>query len=85
MLTSNLSACSDGYIVVKGTNNANTRNKKLAFMNNAPFWSCLSKINNTYIDNAENLDIVMPMNNLLGIVTIILRHLEVCWIIIGTK
>ena len=39
--------------------------KKLAFKNNAPFISCFSKINNTLIDNAEDLDIVMPMYNLL--------------------
>ena len=35
--------------------------KKIAFKNNAPFVSCFSKINNTHIDNAEDLDIVMPM------------------------
>ena len=39
--------------------------KKLALKNNAPFTSCISKINNTFIDNAEYLDIVMPMYNLL--------------------
>ena len=38
--------------------------KKLAFQNNAPFVSCISKINNTLIDNTEDLDIVMPMYNL---------------------
>ena len=48
---------SDVYIVVKrsvtvgGTTNANTINKKLTFKNNAPFRSCISKINNTFIDN----------------------------------
>ena len=36
--------------------------KKLVFKNNAPFLSYISKINNTFIDNAE--DIVMPMYNL---------------------
>ena len=41
------------------------RNKKLTFKNSAPFQSCISKINNTFIDNAEDLDIVMPMYNLL--------------------
>ena len=40
-------------------------NKKIAFTNNAPFISCISKINNTLIDNAEDLDIVIPMYNLL--------------------
>ena len=42
-----------------------TRNKFLAFKNNASFTNCISKINNVLIDNAEDLDIVMPMYNLL--------------------
>ena len=71
MLTSDLCDYSDVYIVVKGTitaegnNVAKTRNKKLIFKNNAPFRSCISKIDNTFIDNAEDLDIVMPMYDLL--------------------
>ena len=61
---------SDAYIVVKGTitvadpNNTNY-DKKLAFKNNALFTFCISKINNILIDNAEDLDIVTPMYNLL--------------------
>ena len=39
--------------------------KKIAFKNNGPFVSCISKINNTLIGNAEDLDIVMPMYNLI--------------------
>ena len=39
--------------------------KKLAFKNNALLISCISKNNNTFIGNAEDLDIVMPMYNLL--------------------
>ena len=42
-----------------------TRNRFLAFKNNAPFTNCISKINNVLIDNAKDLDIVMPMYNLL--------------------
>ena len=38
----------------------------MAFKNNAPFINCISKINNVKIDNAEDLDVVMPMDNLLG-------------------
>ena len=38
--------------------------KKLAFKNNASFTSCVSKTNNTLIDNAEDLGIVIPMYNL---------------------
>ena len=45
--------------------NKNAYDKKLALRNNASFLSCISKINNTLIDNAEDLDIVMPMYNLL--------------------
>ena len=33
--------------------------------NNAPFTNCISKINNVLTDNAENLDVVMPMYNLI--------------------
>ena len=71
MLRSDLCDYSDAYIVAKGTiivegSALNNRaNKKLAFKNNAPFRSCISKVNNTFIDNAEDLDIVMPMCNLL--------------------
>ena len=39
--------------------------KMLVFKNNAPFSSCISKIINTFIDNIEDLDIVMSMYNLL--------------------
>ena len=39
--------------------------KKLAFKNHAPFINCISKINGVKIDNAEDLDVVMTMYNLL--------------------
>ena len=70
MLRSDLCDFSDAYIVVKGTitvtnpDNAK-RNKVVAFKNNAPFINCISKINGVKIDNAEDLDVVMPMYNLL--------------------
>ena len=41
------------------------RNKSVAFKGNAPFINCISKINGVKIDNAEDLDVVMPMYNLL--------------------
>ena len=50
------------------TNNAkNTAfgERKLFFKNNAPFINCISKINGLKIDNAEDLDVVIPMYNLL--------------------
>ena len=37
----------------------------MVFKNNAPFINCISKINGVKIDNAEDLDVVMPMYNLL--------------------
>ena len=52
-------------ITLEGDNDANKRNKNLAFKNNAPFINCISKINGVKIDNAEDLDVVMPMYNLL--------------------
>ena len=69
MLRSDLWDYSDTYILVKGkitvTNpNNNAYDKKLALKNNAPFISCISKINGELIENAEDLDIVMPMYNL---------------------
>ena len=42
------------------------KEKKLTFKINAPFSSCISKISNTFIDNAEDLDIAMSRCNLLG-------------------
>ena len=39
--------------------------KKVIFKNCAPFTNCLSKINNTQIDDAEYIDIVKPMYNLI--------------------
>ena len=41
------------------------KNRPLAFKNNAPFVGCISKINNTLIDNVEDLDVAMPMYNLI--------------------
>ena len=35
------------------------------FKNYAPFTNCISKINNTQVDNAKDIDIVMPMYNLI--------------------
>ena len=75
MLRSSLCDYSDAYILVKGNitvNNtaadgaaANNTNKKVIFKNCAPFTNCISKINNTDIDNAKYIDIVMPMYNLI--------------------
>ena len=65
MLRSNLCDFSNAYIVVKGTITVNPNeanyNKKLVLKNNAPFTSCILKINNTLIDNPKDLDTVMPV------------------------
>ena len=54
----------NGVIAVTNPDDAK-RNKVVAFKNNAPFINCISKINVVQIDNAEDLDVVMPMYNLL--------------------
>ena len=74
MLKSSLCDYSDAYILVKGTitvNNtaaadahANNANKKVIFNNCSPFTNCIIEINNTQVDNAKDIDIVMPMYNL---------------------
>ena len=75
MLRSSLYKYSDAYILVKGNVTVNNiaaegvastnTNKKVIFKNLAPFTNCKIKINNTQIDNAEYIDIVMPMYNLI--------------------
>ena len=56
--------CCKRRFTVGAPNNAK-RNKVVAFKNNAPFINCVSKINGVKTDNAEDLDVVMPMYNLL--------------------
>ena len=70
MLRSDLCDFSDSYIVVKGyiaitVPNNGERNKSVAFKNSAPFINNISKINGVQTGNAEDLDVVMPMYNLL--------------------
>ena len=71
MLQSDLCDFSDAYIVVKGEltvtggSNSSRKNRSLAFKSNDPFISCVSKINNALIDNAEDLDVVKPMYYLI--------------------
>ena len=77
MLKSSLCDYSDAYILVKGkitiagagadaaARQADERNKGVIFKNCAPFINCISEINNTQIDNGKDIDIVMPMYNLI--------------------
>ena len=71
MLRSDLCDYSDAYVRIKRkitvtnpNNNANF-DRRLTLKNNAPFISCISKINGELVENAEDLDIVIPMYNLL--------------------
>ena len=75
MLTSSLCDCSDAYILVKrgiSVNDtaaegaaANNTKKKVIFKNCAPFTKCISRINNTDIDNAQDIYIIMLMYDLI--------------------
>ena len=78
MLRSNLCDYSDVYILVKGTitvmapganNSANNitdkRNRPVILKTNAPFVLCITRINGELIEDADDLDIVMSMYNLL--------------------
>ena len=77
MLRSSLCDYSDAYILVKGkttitgagddaaTRQAHERDKGVAFKNFAPFTNSISEINNTKIDNAKDIDIVMSMYKLI--------------------
>ena len=77
MLGSSLCDYADSCILVKGAititgaganadaRNADERDKGVTFKNCAPFTKCISRINNTDIDNAHDFDIAMPMYNLI--------------------
>ena len=88
MLKSSLCDYSDAYILVKGTitvqNTAaaeadkNNTSKKVTFKNCPPFTDCMSEINNTQVDNAKNIDVVMPVYNVIEYIVIIIQiHREV--------
>ena len=77
MLKSSLCDYKDAYILVKGTititgagadvaaRQAGKIDKGVAFKNCGPFTNCISEINNKQVDNAKDVDIVMPMYNLI--------------------
>ena len=44
---------------------ADNNDKEVLFKNCALFTDCISEINNTQIDNAKNIDLIMPMYNLI--------------------
>ena len=77
-IRSNSCDYTDAYITVKGTiivpntasagatnNNTNNTNKKGILKNCASLTNCISEINNTQVDDAQDIDLVMPMYNLI--------------------
>ena len=62
MLRYSLCDYSDSYILVKGNISVNKTAATDAY---APFIDCISKINSTQVDNDKDIDIVMPMYNLI--------------------
>ena len=71
MLRSDLCDYANAYILVNGTITVagiqprGRQNRPLILKNNAPFVSCIRRINNELIEDVDHLDIVMPMYNLL--------------------
>ena len=67
VIKSNLCDYSDAYILVTGniTATGGDANTRVAFKNCAPFTKFITHINNEHVDSAENLDIIMPMYNLI--------------------
>ena len=77
MLGSNLCYYADAYILVNGrititgaeddgaARQADESDKGVIFKNCTPFTKCISRINNTEINNAQDTDIVMPIYNLI--------------------
>ena len=55
----------NGAILVNGLNPRDRQNRPLILKNNAAFVSCITRIDNELIEDADDLDIVMPMYNLL--------------------
>ena len=85
MLRSSLCDYSDAYILAKGNISVNNtaaagaaanNTNKVVFKNCSLFTDCISKINNTQVDNAKDIDVVMPMYNLIEYTIIIQKHLQ---------
>ena len=67
VIKSSLCDYSDAYVLVTGHLKATggDANNKDAFKNYAPFTKCITHINDEHVDDADNLDIIMPMYNLI--------------------
>ena len=89
MLKSRLCDHSDAYILVKGTMTvpnmtataayAKNANKNVIFKNCVPFTNCISEINNTQIDNAEDSDVVILMETLIEYSNSYLKTSGILW------
>ena len=66
-LESNLCDYSDAYVLVTGniTVTGGDANTKVTFKNCAPFRKCRAEINEAFVDDAEHINIAMPMYNLI--------------------
>ena len=83
----------DAYIVVKGTltvvgvgataalTTKYRENKQVILENCALFTDCISKINETQLDNAKDLSIVMWIDNLIGYTKSYLKKTSCVYII----
>ena len=72
MLKLSLCDYSDAYVLVSGTiivvalqAGGCNNNIQVVFKNFAPFTDCISEKNNAQMDNSKNIDVVMPMYNLI--------------------
>ena len=71
MLRSGLCECNDAYILMSGTvtvavlaAGGGNNNIQVAFKTCARFTNCIREMNNTQINNAKDIDVVMPIHNL---------------------
>ena len=67
VIKSNLYGYSDAYVLVTGniTATGGHANTRVSFKNCAPFTKYITHIDDEHVDNANNLDIIMPMCNLI--------------------
>ena len=89
MTRSSLCDCSDAYVLVKETITVvkteaqgqpnNVANKKVIFKKCASFTKCISRINNTQVDNAHDIDVVRPMYHLIEYIDNYSKKSGVLW------
>ena len=89
MIRSNLCNYSDAHIYIKATTAvSNTvvavapisnQNKKVTFKNCAPFTNCMNEISNTQVDDAKDINIVIPMYDLTEYSDVYLKTSEILW------